>query len=73
MTDKREAKLRARRQMTTVADQLTGQFYCNSSNHFAAGTPVIIRGRKVCRTCADRRKRAIRQIASVPPTSFEGC
>lgn len=47
---------RIERKQTAVAEQITGQFYCSSSNHFAAGTSVIIRGRKVCQACAAQRR-----------------
>jgi hypothetical protein len=54
---------RLERKQTAVADQITGQFHCSSSNHFATGKPVIIRGRKVCQACADQRKKVLKEKA----------
>jgi hypothetical protein len=54
---------RIERKQTAAAEQITGQFHCSSSNHFAAGTAVIIRGRKVCRGCADQRRRILKEKA----------
>lgn len=50
---------RLERKQTAAAELATGQFHCGSSNHFATGTPVIIRGRKVCQACADQRKQRL--------------
>jgi hypothetical protein len=50
---------RIERKQTAAADQITGQFHCGSSNHFATGTPVIIRGRKVCQACAAKRRQRL--------------
>lgn len=52
---------RTERKQTAAAEQATGQFHCSSSNHFATGTPVIIRGRKVCQTCAAQRKKVLKE------------
>lgn len=48
MTETRRIDRRA----TAAADRSTGTFYCSSSAHRAAGTPIIIRGRRVCQACA---------------------
>lgn len=48
---------------TAVVEKITGQFHCSSSNHSAAGTPVIIRGRKVCQGCAAKRKQVLKEKA----------
>ncbi|TPG50704.1 hypothetical protein EAH75_04500 [Rhodanobacter glycinis] len=50
------------RRLTAVADRATGKFYCSSSAHRAIGTPVIIRGRKVCQACADKRRRVLMEM-----------
>lgn len=63
MTTTQEAKKREERRLTAAAERATGQFYCTSSNHFAAGAPVIIRGRKVCQVCADQRNKALKEKA----------
>jgi len=42
--------------MTAAAERVTGKFHCSSSNHWATGAHVIIRGRKVCKACADKRR-----------------
>lgn len=47
-------KVEARR-LTKVTDRATGTFLCSSSNHRAKGEPVIVRGRKVCAACNERR------------------
>lgn len=44
------------RRMTAAAERVTGKFHCSSSNHWATGACVIIRGRKVCKACADKRR-----------------
>ena len=48
------------RQFTAAAERATGQFHCSSSNHFATGEPVIIRGRKICQACAQQRAERLR-------------
>lgn len=63
MTAKHEAKRREDRRMTAATERVTGHFYCSSSAHMATGTPVIIRGRKVCRGCADQRRRILKEKA----------
>jgi hypothetical protein len=54
---------RLERKQTAAVEQATGQFYCSSSAHMATGTPVIIRGRKVCQACADQRKKVLKEKA----------
>lgn len=51
------------RRCTAAAERATGQFHCSSSNHFATGTPVVIRGRKVCQACAAQRKKTLMEKA----------
>lgn len=51
---------RAERKQTAAVEQATGSFYCSSSDHLAAGTPVILRGRKICQSCADKRAQRIK-------------
>jgi hypothetical protein len=60
MTNRHPAE-RIERKQTAAAEQITGQFHCSSSNHFATGTPVIIRGRKVCQACAAQRKKVLKE------------
>lgn len=61
MTTKHEATKREERRLTAAAERATGQFYCSSSAHMATGTPVIIRGRKVCQACAAQRKKVLKE------------
>lgn len=63
MTTTAKAQAREERRMTAVTEQITGKFHCSSSNHFATGKPLIIRGRKVCQACSDKRKQAIKEKA----------
>lgn len=49
------------RRTTAAADRSTGTFYCSSSAHRAAGTPIIIRGRRVCQACAAQRKQVLKE------------
>lgn len=44
---------------TAKVEKVTGRFHCSSSNHFATGEPVIIRGRKVCQACAQQSRQRL--------------
>jgi hypothetical protein len=51
------------RRQTAALERVTGTFHCSSSNHFATGDPVIIRGRKVCQACAAQRRQILKENA----------
>lgn len=59
MSSHHEARNREECAMTAAAERATGQFHCASSNHFATGAPVVVRGRKMCQACAAKRRRQL--------------
>ena len=46
MNDKEEAK-----QLTARAEELTGEWYCQSGHHRVKGPGIPYRGRRVCKQC----------------------
>lgn len=52
---------RQQRRRTDAAERATGQFYCSSSNHFTTGDYQLLRGRKICATCAAKRRKLLRR------------
>jgi phosphatidylserine/phosphatidylglycerophosphate/cardiolipin synthase-like enzyme len=50
------------RNSTDACNRATNSFHCSSGAHRAVGTPVIIRGRRVCEKCATERREQLRQV-----------
>lgn len=54
---------RLEQRQTAKVESITGTFHCSSSGHFAAGKPLMLRGRKICQGCMDKRRNVMKDNA----------